>query len=86
MLPASLVGSARRWTQRHTRTSSSLRTRGWGILSARDAWREIPVDKTLYLRWWFYRADEVPAEHEDRLAWLYARWEDIDSWIAEHRS
>ncbi|MGH3506481.1 MAG: lysophospholipid acyltransferase family protein [Nocardioidaceae bacterium] len=56
------------------------------ILSARDAWREIPVDKTLYLRWWFYRADEVPGEHEDRLAWLYARWEDIDSWIAEHRS
>ena len=56
------------------------------ILSARDAWREIPVDKTLYLRWWFYRADEVPREHEERLAWLYARWEDIDNWIAEHRS
>lgn len=55
------------------------------IVSARDAWREIPVDKTLHLRWWFYAADEVPRDHDERLAWLYARWEDIDTWIDGHR-
>jgi 1-acyl-sn-glycerol-3-phosphate acyltransferase len=54
------------------------------IASVRDAWREIPVDKTLHLRWWFYPADEVPQNHDERLAWLYACWEDIDSWIADH--
>ena len=77
--------SARRWTPPHADVVFVAHT-GLGHPLGPDAWREIPVDKTLYLRWWFYRADEVPGEHEDRLAWLYARWEDIDSWIAEHRS
>ena len=52
------------------------------IISARDAWRALPQDKTLHLRWWFYQADEVPREHDERLAWLFERWEDIDGWIA----
>jgi 1-acyl-sn-glycerol-3-phosphate acyltransferase len=55
------------------------------IVSARDAWREIPVDKTLHLRWWFYAAHDVPRDPDERLAWLYACWEDIDTWIASHR-
>jgi len=55
------------------------------IVTARDAWRELPVDKTLHLRWWFYPTADVPVEHEDRLAWLYDRWADIDAWIAANQ-
>ncbi len=55
------------------------------IESARDAWREIPVDKQLHLRWWFHAADELPATPESRLDWLYECWSDIDAWIASHR-
>lgn len=55
------------------------------ITSAREVWRELPEDKTLYLRWWFYAAGEVPIHQDDRLAWLFERWADIDDWIAANR-
>jgi 1-acyl-sn-glycerol-3-phosphate acyltransferase len=54
------------------------------IVGVRDAWREIPVDKTLHLRWWFYPAAEVPVSEAERLGWLFERWADIDTWIATH--
>jgi len=55
------------------------------IASAREAWRAIPQDKTLRLRWWFYPAAEVPRDEQAQVAWLFERWSDIDSWVAEHQ-
>lgn len=51
------------------------------IAGLRDAWRAIPQDKTLHLRWWFYDAADVPRDSDAQLAWLFQRWADIDAWI-----
>ncbi len=56
------------------------------LSTVRDLWREIPQEKTLYLRWWLYRVDQVPRDEKQQLAWLFERWADIDSWIDAHPS
>ncbi len=56
------------------------------LSTIRDIWREIPQEKTLYLRWWFHSAAEVPRDEAQQLAWLFECWADIDSWIAAHPS
>ncbi|MGY1714787.1 lysophospholipid acyltransferase family protein [Geodermatophilus sp. SYSU D01106] len=49
--------------------------------SVRDVWRELPMDKTLHLRWWFVPAAEVPRGEAELTDWLYRWWETIDAWI-----
>ncbi len=51
------------------------------ILTVADAWRALPVDKTLHLRWWFVPAADVPRGREERIGWLYERWSEIDAWV-----
>ena len=53
------------------------------ITGARSAWRVLHEHKTLHLRWWFHAADEVPRQRDERIAWLFARWAEIDAWIAD---
>lgn len=55
------------------------------LVTPRDVWRELPVNKTLHLRWWFVPAAEVPVTEEERIAWLFAQWADIDRWVAAHQ-
>jgi 1-acyl-sn-glycerol-3-phosphate acyltransferase len=51
------------------------------LSTLRDLWRGLPMDKTLYLRWWFVPAAEVPREETELTDWLYRWWETIDAWI-----
>ncbi|TFV89226.1 lysophospholipid acyltransferase family protein [Blastococcus sp. CT_GayMR16] len=51
------------------------------LSTVRDIWRGLPMDKTLYLRWWFVPADEVPRDEAEQTDWLYRWWETIDDWI-----
>jgi len=53
------------------------------LVSLRDLWRELPMDKVLHLRWWFVPAAEVPREREAATAWLNEWWGRIDGWLAE---
>lgn len=53
------------------------------ITGARDAWRVLHDHKSLHLRWWFVPAAQVPDGWDPRIAWLFERWADIDTWIAE---
>ena len=48
----------------------------------RQIWREMPIGRTLRTRMWLARRDEVPAIHDERVAWLYDWWQRIDEWIA----
>ncbi|MGY1773273.1 1-acyl-sn-glycerol-3-phosphate acyltransferase [Blastococcus sp. SYSU D00813] len=48
-----------------------------------DLWRELPMDKTLHLRWWFVPAAEVPRDDEELVDWLHGWWTTIDDWIGE---
>ncbi len=53
--------------------------------SARDLWRELPMDKRIIMRWWRIPRGEIPADRPGRIDWLYGWWERIDAWVAEHR-
>jgi hypothetical protein len=55
------------------------------MLTVGDVWRELPMDKVIVMRWWQVPRDEIPAEREARIDWLFGWWEQIDEWIAEHQ-
>jgi 1-acyl-sn-glycerol-3-phosphate acyltransferase len=55
------------------------------MLTAGDIWRELPMDKTLVMRFWSVPPEEVPAGEPERIAWLYDWWARIDAWIDENR-
>ncbi|HET6626197.1 MAG TPA: 1-acyl-sn-glycerol-3-phosphate acyltransferase [Nocardioidaceae bacterium] len=55
------------------------------LLTVADVWRELPMDKQIIMRWWRVPRNEIPDGRDDRIDWLFSRWEEIDRWIAEHR-
>jgi 1-acyl-sn-glycerol-3-phosphate acyltransferase len=54
--------------------------------SAGDVWRGLPLDRKLTMRWWSVAPGEVPADREQRIAWLYDWWARIDVWISEQNA
>ncbi len=55
------------------------------LVTLRDLWRELPMDKQIIMRWWRVPREDIPAGREERIDWLYSWWEQIDAWVAEHR-
>ena len=55
------------------------------LLTIADVWRELPMDKQIIMRWWRVARNEIPEGREERIDWLFSRWEEIDRWIDEHR-
>jgi hypothetical protein len=55
------------------------------LVTVRDLWRELPMDKVLVMRWWQVSRDEIPADREARIEWLFGWWERIDAWVAENK-
>jgi len=55
------------------------------VLTVRDVWRELPMDKVIVMRWWQVPREEIPAERDAQIEWLFGWWETIDAWIAENR-
>jgi 1-acyl-sn-glycerol-3-phosphate acyltransferase len=48
-----------------------------------DLWAGLPMDSTVRMRWWFVPAADVPRGDPDELErWLYARWAELDAWVA----
>jgi 1-acyl-sn-glycerol-3-phosphate acyltransferase len=47
-----------------------------------DLWDGLPMDSAVRLRWWFIPADQVPREPAAQEDWLYARWAELDGWLA----
>ncbi|MFI5954875.1 1-acyl-sn-glycerol-3-phosphate acyltransferase [Cryptosporangium sp. NPDC051539] len=55
------------------------------LLTVADVWRELPMDKTITMRFWLVPAAEVPRGNPQRqVEWLYHWWEEIDDWIEQH--
>lgn len=48
-----------------------------------DIWSGGLVDTTVHLKFWRFAASEVPRTRDERIAWLYARWQELDDWIGE---
>ena len=55
------------------------------LMTVKDVWRELPMDKRLVMRWWRVPREDVPTREQERIDWLFGWWEEIDRWVAEHR-
>ncbi|GAA5140397.1 hypothetical protein GCM10023340_00460 [Nocardioides marinquilinus] len=55
------------------------------LVSVRDLWRALPMDKRITMRWWQVPAEEIPTGREERIDWLFDWWERIDHWVNENR-
>lgn len=55
------------------------------VLTVADLWRELPMDKQLVMRWWRVPREEVPADRDGQIEWLFGWWERIDAWVEENR-
>jgi 1-acyl-sn-glycerol-3-phosphate acyltransferase len=55
------------------------------MLTVRDVWRELPMDKVIVMRWWQVPREEIPSGRDAQIDWLFGWWERIDDWIAENR-
>jgi 1-acyl-sn-glycerol-3-phosphate acyltransferase len=55
------------------------------MLTMRDIWRELPMDKRIVMRFWSVEPGDVPAGEDERIAWLYDWWARIDTWIGDNR-
>lgn len=53
------------------------------LVSVRDVWRELPMDKTIVLGGWTTAVADLPADRTGRAAWLFDQWVGIDRWIEE---
>ncbi|MGI8646289.1 MAG: 1-acyl-sn-glycerol-3-phosphate acyltransferase [Nocardioides sp.] len=49
-----------------------------------DLWRELPMDKRIIMRWWTVPREEIPAQRDARIDWLFGWWERIDVWITDN--
>jgi 1-acyl-sn-glycerol-3-phosphate acyltransferase len=50
-----------------------------------DIWAGGLVGTTVRVRFWRFPAAEVPADEDERIVWLYERWQLLDDWIGRQR-
>ena len=55
------------------------------VVTVRDVWHSLPMDKVLRMGWWRIPHEEIPLGREERIVWLYEWWERIDEWVGENR-
>jgi 1-acyl-sn-glycerol-3-phosphate acyltransferase len=51
-----------------------------------DIWSGGLVGTTVRLKFWRFPAGDVPSDHDELVAWVYDRWQELDDWIGETRS
>jgi 1-acyl-sn-glycerol-3-phosphate acyltransferase len=52
-----------------------------GFEYIRDVWAGGLVGTTVRIRFWRYPAGDVPTGEDERIAWLYERWQTLDDWV-----
>ncbi|GEL96067.1 1-acyl-sn-glycerol-3-phosphate acyltransferase [Cellulomonas composti] len=52
------------------------------LVTVRDIWRELPMDKRIVMKGWSVPPQDVPRDPGDQEEWLFAHWRRIDDWIA----
>ncbi len=57
-----------------------------GFQYVSNIWAGGLVGTTIRVRFWRYPGAEVPAGEQQRIAWLYERWQTVDDWVGEQRS
>jgi len=54
------------------------------LVTLRDVWRELPMDKGITMRAWRVPRAEIPEDLDARAAWLFDWFGRIDGWIDAH--
>ena len=57
-----------------------------GFEHIRDIWAGGLVGTTVRVRFWRYPAADVPADSDERTAWLYERWLLLDDWVGSQQA
>ena len=55
------------------------------VLTIRDVWHALPMDKRITMRWWRVPRSEIPAGRDAQVEWLFDWWARIDDWVEQHR-
>jgi 1-acyl-sn-glycerol-3-phosphate acyltransferase len=55
------------------------------LLTVRDLWHALPMDKQIMMRWWRVPRDEIPTDRDAQIEWLFDWWGRIDDWVEQHR-
>lgn len=51
----------------------------------RDTWRTLPDPKRIEAELWLVPAEEIPADADARIDWLFRWWGELDAWVAARR-
>ena len=51
-----------------------------------ETWRLLPHPQTVEVRVWHAARENVPAEHDARIDWLFHWWCRLDDWVGERRA
>ncbi|WP_051681984.1 1-acyl-sn-glycerol-3-phosphate acyltransferase [Cellulomonas sp. HZM] len=54
------------------------------LVTVRDIWRELPLDKRIVMKGWSVAPDEVPRDPDEQEQWLFDSWLRTDEWIADN--
>jgi len=54
------------------------------LVTARDIWRELPMDKQIIMKGWAVEPADIPQGEAAQEDWLFASWRRTDEWIAAH--
>ncbi len=57
-----------------------------GFEKVSDIWRGELVGTTVRVKLWRHPRAEVPDGERERIAWLYARWQELDDWLGEQHA
>jgi hypothetical protein len=49
--------------------------------SMRQAWRELPRRTDVEIELWLVPAEEIPADAQGRIDWLFSWWTTLDEWV-----
>ncbi|WP_425953743.1 1-acyl-sn-glycerol-3-phosphate acyltransferase [Xylanimonas sp. McL0601] len=53
------------------------------LVTVRDIWRELPIDKRIVMKGWAVEPAQVPDAFEQQEAWLFDWWQRVDRWISD---
>ena len=56
-----------------------------GFQYVSNIWAGGLVGTTIRVRFWRYPGAEVPAGEQQRIAWLYERWQAVDDWVGDQQ-
>ena len=52
----------------------------------RELWELLPDEQSVEVRMWLEPASAIPADHDERIDWLFGWWRTLDEWVTERHT